>query len=335
MTRQLVVLAFFHRSIRTNSTTSDLIPMLLLRIVVFLDSVLLVVVLTPDCILPILDSINRKSTRDTKMLDSLQIQHQVNLSSSHIGKIVFPRLPAKFTQFIPSWIGSGTLNRIWYFHRRELLLQVVQHLYSTLLVVLMRDSLLRLQKEQFYSIFLVLQTRVSPKTLLDLEIYYSRKRSWNHYSQSYRLSTSKGVGSASFSGSALVIRSSFDPPEGTYLHIFGGRILRLSRLDLLLSLRKATYASGLENLLIQISTSHLIMVSIGNIGIETGMFTLAWWWPGRIRNRSWHCYHKVLYLSTLAILVNITIQWYVQSVQNKRTYSYSRCYLHSWYWYRW
>ena len=30
----------------------------------------------------------------------------------------------------------------------------------------------------------------------------------------------KGVGSASFSGSG-VIRSSFDPPEGTYLHIFG------------------------------------------------------------------------------------------------------------------
>ena len=52
--------------------------------------------------------------------------------------------------------------------QRELLLQVAQHLYSTSLVVQMRDSSLRLQKEQFCSIFLVLQTRVSPKTLLVL-----------------------------------------------------------------------------------------------------------------------------------------------------------------------
>ena len=74
----------------------------------------------------------------------------------------------------PNWNGSGTLVVSGIGAERVAALQVAQHLYSTSLVVQMRDSLLRLQKEQFYSISLELLQREQQKTLLVLVLSLSK-----------------------------------------------------------------------------------------------------------------------------------------------------------------
>ena len=229
------------------------------------------------------------------------------------------------SSYIPNWVGSGTLTRIWY-RSRELLLQVVQHLYSTSLVVQMRDSLLRLQKEQFYSISLVLAYRENRKRLCWIWFYHSRKWSWNHNIQKIInhpllvLSTISGVG---------VIASSFDPPEGTYLHIFGKRILRLKVGFAAQSTREVMRLSGeLRHPDIDYTPHYGID---RNIGIETGLTIingvleenteiLALLLQGSFRNtllvsaishsRSFNIqnkrtYHQLMVLSTFLVLVQM------------------------------
>ena len=145
--------------------------MLLLRIVVFSESVLLVVVLTPDCILPILDSINRKSTTDTKMLDSLQIQAPRE-SQFPFGKIVF-QVPCQVYSVHPKLDWFWYTQRIWYFHRESCCCKCTTSLFD---FVSGADErfIAQTQKEQFCSIFPILQTRVSPKTLLVLVLLLSK-----------------------------------------------------------------------------------------------------------------------------------------------------------------
>ena len=99
----------------------------------------------------------------------------------------------------------------------------------------------------------------------------------------------KGVGSASFSGSG-VIRSSFDPPEGTYLHIFGDGYSDF-KAPLLLSLRKALRLVGeLTHPDIDFTPHYGID---RNIGIETACSSCLVVTSTKTEQVQ-HCYHKVL-----------------------------------------
>ena len=178
---------------------------------------------------------------------------------------LFPYGSANFTGgmeqnvpvFIPFYSGTGTIT-ISGSVQRESLLQAVQHLYSTLLVVQTRDLLLRHQKEQFYSISLVLEQREKQMHLLDLEILLSQEELELPLTQEL-----------SIIFLLLVFRHLLEVPllhpvsihqkELTYTYLV--EHTQISRLDLLLNLprRLCVY---LENLLIQISITHLIMVSI-------------------------------------------------------------------------
>ena len=157
--------------------------------------------------------------------------------------------------------GSGTITLSGIVNE-ELQLQVVQHLYSTSLVVLKKDTLLRLQKEQFYSISLILQTRVSPETLLDLEILLSQEgigistysRVIDHISP---------VGIQTFVGSAVVKSVSIHQKELTYTSLV--EHTQISNLHTLHSHKGVNTTSCLGNWFTQISTTHLIMVSTGTL----------------------------------------------------------------------
>ena len=141
---------------------------------VILDSVLLVADHKYEHSIQItLDSINRKSTRVTKIMDG----------STKTNRIL---IPIRIYWILNSWNGTKRSNtfqtgmvlvRLLYLvsSTRELRLQVVQHLYSTSLVVLKRDTLLRLQKEQFYSISLVWSHRENNKRLCWIWFYYSQE----------------------------------------------------------------------------------------------------------------------------------------------------------------
>ena len=76
--RQLVVLVFFHFD-KNQQYDAILPPTQQLKTMVFLDSVLLVADHTLEHIHPILDSINRVSTRDTLTMDGLTKSHQPTL----------------------------------------------------------------------------------------------------------------------------------------------------------------------------------------------------------------------------------------------------------------
>ena len=159
---------------------------------------------------------------------------------------------------------------------RELLLQVVQHLYSTLLVVLTRDTLLRLQKEQFCSISSgIALLRVVQETLLDLEISLFQEELESQLTARVFDTTDIVSGITTISGAA-VVKSSFDPPEGTYLHIFGGGYSEL----------KVTFAAQSEK-----ATLRLIgELTASRYRLHTSLwyrkehwyrdrtYTLAWWW---------------------------------------------------------
>ena len=245
---------------------------------------------------------------------------------SHTERLIQERSRCQENSVHPKLDWFWYTYHIWYRQSRELQLQVVQHLYSTSLVVLKRDTLLRLQKEQFYSISLVLQTRVSPKTLLDLEIF-SLKGYWNiNILKSYRSSRVLLV----FIILWLLVSSasSFDPPEGTYLHIFGGGYTDL----------KVGFASQSQKATLRLSgelthpdidfTPHYGIDR--NIGIETGLTIFLGGGGGEVR-RSWHCYHKVHSKVPCTPILTLMV---VQYPEQTHLYN-SRCYLHSWYWYRW
>ena len=288
MTKQLVDLVFFHRSIRTNNTISTFDSNVVLRIVVFSESVLLVVVLTP-----------RLYPSDTGF-DQQEINNGYedawigfndpapsSISYSHSERFTIPGgINCQVSQY-SSQVGLVLVHSPYLvLPSRELLLQVAQHLYSTLLVVLKKDTLLRLQKEQFCSIFLILQTRVSPKTLLDLELYLSQVEL--EYQLTQELSTSRVL---VFRHSLVLVSSdpvSIHQKELTYTSLVGYGYSDFKAL--LLSLRKQHSTSGWRTY----SPRYRLHTSL--------WYRSEHWYRNRSlpnlevleeRRRSWHCYHKV------------------------------------------
>ena len=175
LTKELVVLRYYLPLIRLISTILTLLLIMYLRIMVYSVSVLLVGLSTINSYIHItLDSLIRKSRRVTRIMDlSTRLLHlnpdsHTDLSNSR--KISMRR---KYSTSHHGLVLVRSLSVVSV--ERALQLQVVQHLYSTSLVVLKRGTLLRLQKEQFYSISLVLDQREKQMHLLDLEILLSQE----------------------------------------------------------------------------------------------------------------------------------------------------------------
>ena len=261
--------------------------MLLLRIVVFSESVLLVVVLTPDCILPILDSINRKSTTDTKMLDSLQIQHQGNLSS-HSERLYSQGSLPSLLSFIPSWIGSGTLNVSGTSIERVAVASSTTSLFDfvsgaderfiaqtpegTVLFDISGTANESVTKDFIGSGSITLESGVGITTyrrILDIKGCWFCILLWFWCHQIQFRSTRRNLPT----------------------HLWR-RILRLQGF-LCYSVSESNIASGWRTY----SPRYRLHTSLwyrSEHWYRDRHVPLAWWWPQRRRNRSRHCYHKVL-----------------------------------------
>ena len=184
------------------------------------------------------------------------------------GKIVFPRLPAKFTQFIPSWIGSGTLNVSGTSIERVAVASSTTSLFD---FVSGADERFIAQTPEGTVLFDISGTANESVTKDFVGSGSITLESGVGITTYRRILDIKGVGSASFSGSG-VIRSSFDPPEGTYLHIFGDGYSDF-KVSFATQSQKATLRLVGELTHPDIDfTPHYGIDR--NIGIETGMFLL-------------------------------------------------------------
>ena len=117
-------------------------------------------------------------------------------------------------------------------------------------------------------------------------------------------------------------QSSFDPPEGVYLHI----LVMDTQIQSLLTLhnQKGCYVFG--ELIIQISTTHLIMVSTEH-WYRTD-FTQAW--------KFWREYGDLTLSPQGSFEVPGSAPIPFKGFNIEQTHLFnSRCYLHSWYWYCW
>ena len=184
------------------------------------------------------------------------------------GKIVFPRLPAKFTQFIPSWIGSGTLNISGTSIERVAVASSTTSLFD---FVSGADERFIAQTPEGTVLFDISDTANESVTKDFIGSGSITLESGVGITTYRRILDIKGVGSASFSGSG-VIRSSFDPPEGTYLHIFGDGYSDF-KVSFATQSQKATLR--LVGELTHPDIDYTPHYGIDrNIGIETGMFLL-------------------------------------------------------------
>ena len=184
------------------------------------------------------------------------------------GKIVFPRLPAKFTQFIPSWIGSGTLNVSGTSIERVAVASSTTSLFD---FVSGADERFIAQTPEGTVLFDISDTANESVTKDFIGSGSITLESGVGITTYRRILDIKGVGSASFSGSG-VIRSSFDPPEGTYLHIFGDGYSDF-KVSFATQSQKATLR--LVGELTHPDIDYTPHYGIDrNIGIETGMFLL-------------------------------------------------------------
>ena len=201
------------------------------------------------------------------MLDSLQIQHQGNLGS-HSERLYSQSYPAKFTQFIPSWIGSGTLNVSGTSIERVAVASSTTSLFD---FVSGADERFIAQTPEGTVLFDISDTANESVTKDFVGSGSITLESGVGITTYRRILDIKGVGSASFSGSG-VIRSSFDPPEGTYLHIFGDGYSDF-KVSFATQSQKATLRLVGELTHPDIDfTPHYGIDR--NIGIETGMFLL-------------------------------------------------------------
>ncbi|AGH07727.1 hypothetical protein CYVG_00284 [Cyanophage S-SSM6a] len=184
------------------------------------------------------------------------------------GKIVFPTIPAKFTQFIPSWIGSGTLNVSGTSIERVAVASSTTSLFD---FVSGADERFIAQTPEGTVLFDISGTANESVTKDFVGSGSITLESGVGITTYRRILDIKGVGSATFSGSG-VIRSSFDPPEGTYLHIFGDGYSDF-KVSFATQSQKATLRLVGELTHPDIDfTPHYGIDR--NIGIETGMFLL-------------------------------------------------------------
>ena len=184
------------------------------------------------------------------------------------GKIVFPTIPAKFTQFIPSWIGSGTLNVSGTSIERVAVASSTTSLFD---FVSGADERFIAQTPEGTVLFDISGTANESVTKDFIGSGSITLESGVGITTYRRILDIKGVGSATFSGSG-VIKSSFDPPEGTYLHIFGDGYSDF-KVSFATQSQKATLRLVGELTHPDIDfTPHYGIDR--NIGIETGMFLL-------------------------------------------------------------
>ena len=184
------------------------------------------------------------------------------------GKIVFPTIPAKFTQFIPSWIGSGTLNVSGTSIERVAVASSTTSLFD---FVSGADERFIAQTPEGTVLFDISGTANESVTKDFIGSGSITLESGVGITTYRRILDIKGVGSATFSGSG-VIKSSFDPPEGTYLHIFGDGYSDF-KVSFATQSQKATLR--LVGELTHPDIDYTPHYGIDrNIGIETGMFLL-------------------------------------------------------------
>ena len=184
------------------------------------------------------------------------------------GKIVFPTIPAKFTQFIPSWIGSGTLNVSGTSIERVAVASSTTSLFD---FVSGADERFIAQTPEGTVLFDISDTANESVTKDFVGSGSITLESGVGITTYRRILDIKAVGGASFSGSG-VIKSSFDPPEGTYLHIFGDGY---SDLKVGFAAQSSKAVMRLSGELVHPQIDYTPHYGIDrNIGIETGITIL-------------------------------------------------------------
>jgi len=186
------------------------------------------------------------------------------------GKIVFPTIPAKFTQFIPSWIGSGSLIVSGTGVERVAVASSTTSLFD---FVSGADERFIVDTQEGTVLFDISGDGDTSRARDfvgsgNITLQQTQAVGFTTYR---RILNPPASGITTFSGAAIEA-SSFDPPEGTYLHIVGGGYTELS----------ATFATQSDKATLRL-VGELTHPQIDftphygierNIGIETGMFLL-------------------------------------------------------------
>ena len=184
------------------------------------------------------------------------------------GKIVFPTIPAKFTQFIPSWIGSGSLIVSGTGVERVAVASSTTSLFD---FVSGADERFIVDTQEGTVLFDISGDGDTSRARDfvgsgNITLQQTQAVGFTTYR---RIINPPASGITTFSGAAIEA-SSFDPPEGTYLHIVGGGYTELS----------ATFATQSDKATLRL-VGELTHPDIDytphygierNIGIETGMF---------------------------------------------------------------
>ena len=186
------------------------------------------------------------------------------------GKLVFPQISDTVTQFIPSWVGSGSLIVSGTGIERVAVASSTTSLFD---FVSGADERYIAQTPEGTVLFDISGDADTSRARDfvgsgNITLQQTQAVGFTTYR---RVLIPPASGITTFSG-ASIERSSFDPPEGTYLHIFGGGYTDLS----------AAFASQSQKATLRISgelnhpqidfTPHYGIER--NIGIETGVFLL-------------------------------------------------------------
>ena len=183
------------------------------------------------------------------------------------GKIVFPQISESRTQFIPSWIGSGSLIVSGTGIERVAVASSTTSLFDFVSGADERYIAQTPEGTVLFDIYDTANESVTKDFVGSGNITLQQTQAVG-FTTYRRILVPPASGITTFSG-ASIERSSFDPPEGTYLHIFGGGYTDLS----------AAFATQSEKATLRLSgelnhpqidfTPHYGIER--NIGIETGL----------------------------------------------------------------
>ncbi len=178
-------------------------------------------------------------------------------------------LSAKKIQYIPNWNGSGTLTLSGIVNERVAVASSTTSLFDFVSGAEERYIAQTPEGTVLFDIYDTANESVTRDFIGSGDLTLSRGIGISTYSRV--IDHISPVGIQTFTGSA-VVKSSFDPPEGTYLHIFGGGYTEL----------KLTYASQSQKATLRL-VGELTHPDIDytphygidrNIGIETGLTIL-------------------------------------------------------------
>ena len=273
---------------------------------------------------------------------------------THIGSVdIWTQPVPRAKTSVDSEIGMVLVHLLYqvFLETKELRLQAAQQHYSTLLVLLLQKGIQCSDSRRtqfYYDVFWYSQReRYRKRLMLDLgsiAITQTQAVGFTTYRRVIIQSTCKWS-IHSISGTVTeILHGAGDPPEGTYLHIFGGAYTDLKGSYIRHSVYQGSYAFVWGTQIIQTSITHLIMVSTetsvsrqdlhslpgGGTDGELLRITTAVYVPTRYPGGQNHFSMEKVGTDSRSH----HNRWSFD-LQNKRTYQYSRCYLHSGYWYCW